>query len=429
MKQISRRQTLAGIGAAAASAALPWRVLAQAKDPIRIGYLAPLSGASEVIGRDQLIGAQIAVDQINKEGGLMGRQVELVVRDDGSKPDRGVAVVRELVGSGINLIVGIYASPVTLAVADTLKDLNALLMTQCSALTSLTYEKFTRNLFRPTEFSLMRQRGIARLAAMENPQLKSFGCVTTDIATQIDAWNLVHDGLLEYFPAMAGHAVDVAEPVRMPAGAADYRTQISRAMGIRADALYVGMHGGDVITFLKQQKAYRLLDRFQMAFDAGSEYFVPKTMKKETPKDYWTAIHWYAPAYAGNKISDDLYKEAVTRTGGDKYPQGYLAEAHTAVRALATGIQKAQSTDTETLISAMEGMSFETCKGTRTFRKEDHQADADVNYIRFGPADNEDGWEVTKYQVVKGVDTIPPASPGKAFELTFLAGAGIKPLK
>lgn len=426
--RISRRGTIAGIGAAAASAALPWRVLAQGNEPIKIGYLAPLSGANEVIGRDQLIGAQIAVDQINKEGGVMGRPLELVVRDDASKPDKGVAVVRELAGSGINLIAGIFSSPVTLAVSDILKDLDLLLMMQCSALTSLTYERFNRHAFRPTEFNVMRQRGLGRLAAVENPGMKAVSGVVTEIASIADGWNLFCDGLLEYFPEVAGHQIEIVDPVPMPSAATDFRNQISRAMSLRADGLYGGVYGGDMITFLKQQKAYGLLDRFQMVFDAGMEYFVPVTMKKDTPKGYWSTIHWYAPAYAGHKISDDLYAEQLARTG-NRHPQGYLGEAHTAIRALATGIQKAQSTDTQTLIAAMEGMSFDTCKGMRTFRKEDHQADADINYIQFAPAENEDGWEVINHRVIKGADAMPVANPGKPFEMSFLAAAGREPLK
>jgi hypothetical protein len=82
---INRRRLLAGGGAVAGGVFMPWiarTAQAQSKDPIKIGFPVPLSGIYGDYAKDQVNGAQLAIDQINAAGGLLGRKVELLVRDD-----------------------------------------------------------------------------------------------------------------------------------------------------------------------------------------------------------------------------------------------------------------------------------------------------------------------------------------------------------
>src|SRR5258708_28724662 len=98
------RRRLIGYGAAKAGAVgatmlvpAPWqRAFGQAK-PYKIGTLQPLSGAGAAGGKTALVGVQMAVDRINKAGGINGRPIELVVADDESKPDVGRRQAEELV--------------------------------------------------------------------------------------------------------------------------------------------------------------------------------------------------------------------------------------------------------------------------------------------------------------------------------------------
>jgi branched-chain amino acid transport system substrate-binding protein len=97
MRQPTRRHVLQ-LGAAGASAlALPQLALAQS-GPLRIGLITPLSGPQEFIGTYVKNGAEVAVDQINKAGGILGRQVALEIRDDKANPAAALAAARELLG-------------------------------------------------------------------------------------------------------------------------------------------------------------------------------------------------------------------------------------------------------------------------------------------------------------------------------------------
>src|SRR5437868_4974361 len=106
MNRIDRRSILKYSAAAAATATgLPGLVRAQG-GPFKIGLITPLSGPQEFIGSYVKNGAEIAVDQINKSGGIMGRQVALEIRDDKANPAAALAAARELLGAGINLHIG-----------------------------------------------------------------------------------------------------------------------------------------------------------------------------------------------------------------------------------------------------------------------------------------------------------------------------------
>src|SRR6266568_2370296 len=93
LRIVTRRRVLASSAAVlggTALAPLPLRVaFAQGAKPYRIGTMQPLSGAAAIIGKTALVGVQMAVDRINKAGGINGRPVELVVADYESKPDVG----------------------------------------------------------------------------------------------------------------------------------------------------------------------------------------------------------------------------------------------------------------------------------------------------------------------------------------------------
>jgi branched-chain amino acid transport system substrate-binding protein len=108
-----RRVRWVGVVAAVLLASVPARTPAQAEKPIRIG----ISTAVQLqVGRDTVDGAQIAVDEINAAGGLLGRRLQMVVADETENPEQGIAAIKKLTGDDkVDVVIGGYTSGVTLA--------------------------------------------------------------------------------------------------------------------------------------------------------------------------------------------------------------------------------------------------------------------------------------------------------------------------
>lgn len=102
-----------GLGAVAAEPS-KWFDIASRRDPIVIGLEAPLTGDQRGNGRDMWRGAKLAVKELNREGGILGRRVKLVRADDSADPDRALAVARKLNRIDADAVIGPYNSGVGL---------------------------------------------------------------------------------------------------------------------------------------------------------------------------------------------------------------------------------------------------------------------------------------------------------------------------
>lgn len=113
ISSLTRRLLLAGVAAAATVVALP----AMAQDALKVGLVAAMSGQSAKSGEAIVRGLSVAIDEINAKGGVLGRKVELVVRDDESNPAKGVVAARELVQrEKVAMMFGGLDTPVSMAI-------------------------------------------------------------------------------------------------------------------------------------------------------------------------------------------------------------------------------------------------------------------------------------------------------------------------
>src|SRR5262244_1853992 len=157
---VTRRRVL-GIGTAAAGALgasmlvpAPWRsAFGQAK-PYKIGTLQPLSGTGAAGGKTALVGVQMAVDRINKTGGVNGRPIELLVADDESKPDVGRRKVEKLlVEDNVDVHVGGFLSNICLARMPVFEENKVLNMISVCLDTTLTTTKCNKYSFRVHDYA------------------------------------------------------------------------------------------------------------------------------------------------------------------------------------------------------------------------------------------------------------------------------------
>jgi branched-chain amino acid transport system substrate-binding protein len=408
---ISRRGVLAG---SVAAVAMPGILRAQGA-PLKIGCITTLSGAAGILGKPQQLGMVMAAKKLNQGGGILGRQVEIVVRDDQSKPDVAVAAMRELAGDGVRIFAGVLASPVALAMSGIAEELDSIFLNAASHGNNLTHENFKKNYFRVTDYSASRISAAARLMAEKYPDVTKWGAIIPDAEIGRSTIATFKFALPKYQKELNKKEVTINEPVVVKFGATDFRNAISTLMSSDIDGVFVGVGGGDEVAFLQQAGQLGLSKKIKVYVSSGSDFQVAKALGKRTPENYWNGHHWYFGAYPDNPTSRAVYEQYVAETG-DKFPDGFVGMGHTAITAVAAGAAKAGNLATPAMIKALEGISFDSVKGPMTLRAEDHQALCDVNYVKLGPDESEAGWKVYDFYKTSGADLAGPPTPGVPIE-------------
>lgn len=411
--KIHRRTAVAGAIVAAGTAAFARRS-ALAADPIRIAAILPLSGTAEIIGSRQKLGIEIARDQVNAAGGVLGRPIEILFRDDKGDPSQTVAAAREAVAQGVNLIVGPSLSAQNIALIGVIQSLNAVMMTPSSPVDSLTHELFSSNFFRLADNNYLRCRGLARVMAQRFPDVTVWGGLISDFSVGHDSWKEFTGGLREFYPQYAKKDVTILDVTTAKFGTTDYKTQLFRVLQSPAQGVLNVTIGADMVTLWKQASTLGLSRKLSVVADAGGELDLPVILGKDTPTQLWSNLRWYFGNKAANRVNTALVAEVARRTG-DKFPSSLIGPAHGAVLCYVEAIRQANSTGTSEVIAALERVNVETAKGTIHFRKEDHQQIGPVNIVASVPTAT--GFEFRDHIEVPGAEIVEQPSPGQPLKI------------
>lgn len=407
--QINRRGLL-GTSLATLAVMRGFPAIAQ-NAPIKIGCITTLSGAAGIMGKPQHLGMQLAAKRINAAGGIQGRQVEIIVRDDESKPNTGVAAVRELAGNGVRIFAGVLGSPVALAISGIAEELDIVLLNAASHGNNLTHEDFRKNYFRVSDYSAMRMSAGSRVVAERYPDVTKWGGIIPDAEIGRSVMASCRYALPKYYRELHKKEINIVDPVVVKFGATDFRAAISQLISSGVEGVVVGVGGGDEVGFLQQAGQLGLSSRIKVFLASGSDFQVPKALGRRMPHNYWSGHHWYFGAYGNNPVSKDLYDQYVNETG-DKFPDGFIGMGNTAVSAVAAAAAKSGDLSTKALIAGLEGLTFDSVKGKITIRREDHQALCDVNLVKLEPDDSDTGWKVADFVRTDGAPFAFPATPG-----------------
>ena len=147
----------------ALTAAMPLRYALAKSDPYKIGSIQSLSGGAAAIGKTALVGLQVAVERINKGGGILGREVELIAEDDESKPDVGRRKTEKLlVDDKVDATVGGVLSNICLACMPLYDRAKIVNMISVCLDTTITASKCSRYTFRPFDYAPAQARSAHR---------------------------------------------------------------------------------------------------------------------------------------------------------------------------------------------------------------------------------------------------------------------------
>ena len=413
---ISRRDLLKGAAAAAGTAAVgvPGTLLAQSQ-PLKIGAMYALSGAGAFNGETMLKGTQIAVAQYNKAGGLLGRQIELVVRDDKFSGAGSVAAGRELAGTGINLLIGGSQTPTALGLLPVLQEMKAVLSMPAPAGMGITHENFSRNAFRIVGNVYVQFGAQGRALAERFPNVMKWQAIVPDSAFGRDSGKVFETALKQSHANSKSKDFKIFDMMLVGATQTDFRAQINTLMNSGVEGIFFAAVGSAEISFFEQARSVGLDKKLKVISEAGGD-IVAKTLGKNMPASFWGPAHWpyQVEPVKSNKLSQQLYKDWVAMTN-DPYPPQLINLGYRAAQALFEGIKKAKSTDTEAVIKAMEGLIFETVAGPYRIRKEDHQGLGQVFIANFVASPKEPYFEVKSVQAVSVESVVESPSPGAEY--------------
>jgi len=352
--------------AAVLAGAIAFAGPAAAQDPIKIAVVQGMSGSSlEAFSRQSLTGFEMGIEYAT--GGtneIDGRPIEIIVKDTQFKPDVARAVLAEAYGDDeVLLAVGATSSGVTLGMLPIAEEYERLLIVEPAVADGLTGPDSNRYVFKTSRNSSMDMQAQA-LALQPDENLY--------VATLAEDYAFGHDGIEAFKAALDGSGATVVTEEYVPQGTADFTAAAERMFNALKDKdgrkvilIYIA-GGGDAPGKIQAMDPGRHGIEISMG---GHILAVLPTYKRFPGME--GAIYYYYEAY-DNPVNNWLVDEHMARF--DSPPDFFTAGGMSAALAVVKALETADSFDTEDLIAAMEGMTFDTPKGPMTFRPEDHQA-------------------------------------------------------
>ena len=410
-----RRRLLKGAAAAAGTVAVgaPGLLLAQTQ-PIKIGVTNALSGPNALYGESNVMGQKLVVAQYNKAGGVLGRQVELVVRDDSAQTAKGMGIAREFAGSGINFLAGGGSSAVALGYCSLMPELKMIYLGSTPGM-GITHESWNPYVFRfnPNAYSLFLALG--RAVAERYPNVMKWGSITPDYAFGHDAARVFGSALTQYHPKRGSKDFEIRKPVVVGGAQTDFRPQINALMNSDIEGLFIGMPGAAEISFFQQARAVGLDKKLKVMAEVSGDVAM-LALGADMPDNVWGVVFWpyEQEPVKSNKISQQLLADYAALTG-KKYPNGHVLRGDHGIRGLLEGIKKAKTTEVPAVIAAMEGLTFESAVGPYTIRKADHAGMSTLYSGTYTRQAAEPLIRLKEVRAVSEVSVIETPSPGKEY--------------
>lgn len=344
---------------------------AHAQKPIKVGFPMIMSGPGALFGEPATKGAQMFVDEINGKGGVLGRKIELLVRDTKGNADEAVRVSRELIlKENVDFLVGTLTSAEGPAVSVVAKENKIVFIAPIPKTDQLTApDKLHPYVFRVASTTTIEGRTAADLMSKWN--VKRIATISPDYAYGQDVTKTFVESIKKLKPD-----VEIVDQQWPKLGEADYTPFISAQMAKKPDAVFSSLWGGHFVTFAKQAKPLGYFDAIKYNFFGGGEAGSPETAKamgNDYPFGIWgnsyDAFYWHdgPPAHKD-------YVARISKYLKDDHPSSWAIQGYIGMEALAEAIKKAGSTDSDKVSKALMDLTIDTPHGKLTIRAKDHNA-------------------------------------------------------
>ena len=353
-------------------------------ETIRIGLNYPETGPYEVQGEAQKRAADMAMEEINKAGGILGRQIEVIAKDSKSREDLAKKNVAELIDThNCQMIFGGSSSAVAIAGGKVAKAKKKLYFGTLTYSNETTGEAGHKYMFRECYNAWMGARVLADYIVRKRKDLygKKYFYITADYTwgwtTEQSIRKLTnssmkrrHEGVLTPFPGATDE---------------DFQAALKKAENANPDVLVLVLFGKDMaraLTFAhdmglkKKMKAIVVPNlTLGMAESAG-----PKVMEGVIGALPWC---WKIPYLYGYDNGKTFVEKFAKKYG--TYPSTSAASAYTILYQYKSAVERAGTFDTEKVVAALEGHRFDSLKDSQVWRDFDHQCIQSVYAVMCKP--------------------------------------------
>ena len=316
-------------GALAGLVALGWSAAPAAAQDVKIGAIMSTTGPLQVYGEAGLRGIQLAIDQANEAGGVLGQQIELVAADDATNPQVGVDAAQRIVNvDGVVGIVGALSSGVTIPIATTVSA-TAGVPQISTASTSPVITTLDDNgfLFRTTPHDALQGEVLADVVSQEGIEKVAVVYVNNDYGK----------GLADAFAESFGG--EVTASVAYEERQASYRGELARAAEGEPEALVMIAYPGDGIPMIRQALEEGFFEAF--VFTDGMK----AAEVAAAAGDALDGAFGTAPAGDPEAEAAQLFRDMYEERYGELPPQPFIDTAYDAAMLMALAIEKAGSTE------------------------------------------------------------------------------------
>jgi len=389
---ITRRHVVRLTFTAAATALLAVPALAQ--QPIKIGELNSYKAQPAFLDPYKK-GWELALEEINAAGGINGRKLQVISRDDGGNPGDAVRVAEELVTrEGVDILTGTFLSHIGLALTEYAGKRKVFFLAAEPLTDKITWQNGNRYTFRLRPSTYMQTAMLMPAAVASNR--KRWAIVYPNYEYGQSAAATFKELLKKQQPD-----AQIVTEQAPPLGRIDAGAVVQAIDDAKPDAIFNVLFAADLARFVREGTTRGIFkDRFVVSLLSGEpEYLDP--LKEDTPAG------WVVTGYPWSEIDTPEHKkflEAYRKRWND-YPRLGSIVGYATMKSIGAGLAKAGSPDTEKLIAAFRGLKVDSPFGPFEYRAVDHQATLGA-YV--GELTMKDGrGTMAKFKYVDGATVLP----------------------
>ncbi len=372
--------------------------ICRAEAIVKIGLNYPKSGPYSVEGLDQLRTAHMAVYEINRQGGILGHKIELVIRDSASDVRKTKDNVRELIEQqGVKMVFGGSSSAVAIAASAICQQFLVPFFGTLTYSTATTGEEGHRVCFRECYNSWMAAKVMAEYLRTHFSD-KRYYYITADYT-----WGWTTEESVRNFTETMDKTFNPGVLTRL--GTKNFINELKTVKAEKPDVLVLVLFGKDMVNCLRQATVMGIKDISQivvpnvtlgMAKGAG-----PKAMEGVIGALPWT---WRVPEKYGYDKGKEFVDAFIERY--NSYPSTSGASAYAILWEYKRAVERAQSFETEEVVKALEGHSYTLLKNRQTWREFDHQSIQTVYMVKCKPAAQvlQDRFQLDYFEIIHSMN-------------------------